>query len=67
VALALDKDGAFHYVASREDIQSGRQMYKLVARGQTGAVLAERKVAIGLSKIAKDAGLEPPGPSAACR
>ena len=66
VALTLDKDGAFHYVASREDIRSGRQMYKLVARGQTGAVLAERKVAIGLTKIAKDAGLEPPRPGAAC-
>jgi hypothetical protein len=67
VALVLDKDGAFHYVASRQDIRSGRQMYKLVARGQTGAVLAERKIAMGLPKNAKDAGLEPPRPGAACR
>jgi hypothetical protein len=67
VALTLDQDGAFHYVASREDIRSGRQMYKLVARGQTGAVVAERKVAIGLTKIAKDAGLDPPRPGAGCR
>jgi hypothetical protein len=66
VPLSMDKHGAFNYVASSEDIRRGRQLYKLVARGQTGTVLAERKVAIGLTRIAKDAGLEPPRPREAC-
>ena len=60
--LTLDSDGAFNYVAGREKLEKGAVPYKLIARGATGTILAERDVAIGLSHNAKKAGQTPPRP-----
>jgi len=67
VALPLDGDGAFHHVVGRDEIRNGKQQYKLIARGTRGELLAERVVAIGLPRNAKNAGLEAPRPKASCR
>lgn len=66
VALPLDEDGAFHHVIGREQIQSGKQQYKLIARGARGELLAERRVALNQPLNAKKAGLEAPRPGDAC-
>jgi hypothetical protein len=67
VALPLDGDGAFHHVVGRDEIRNGKQQYKLIARGTRGELLAERVVAVGLPRNAKNAGLEAPRPKASCR
>ena len=66
VALPLDEDGAFNHVIGREQIQNGKQQYKLIARGARGELLAERTVAVNLPLNARKAGLEPPRPGHVC-
>jgi hypothetical protein len=64
--LSLDQDGAFNHAVGREQIKNGEQPYKLVARASGGAVLAQRILLVGLTRNAKDAGLEAPRPKRAC-
>jgi hypothetical protein len=65
--LPLDEDGAFNYVAGHEQIEKGQLQWKLIARGAGGEVLAEREVAIGLTRNAKNAGHAVPVPKRDCR
>jgi hypothetical protein len=64
--LELDSDGAFNYVAGKDKIENGVLPFKLIARGTQGTILAERDVAIGLTRSAKEAGLAAPRPAKAC-
>jgi hypothetical protein len=66
VALPLDKHGVFHHVVGRDEIRSGKQQYKLIARGASGEVLVERRIAGNQPKNARDAGVEPPRPKESC-
>jgi hypothetical protein len=65
--LTLDEDGAFNYVAGREKIKKGAMQYKLIARDESGQVLAERVISIGLTLNARTAGRPIPQPKPDCR
>lgn len=59
-------DGAFMHVVGKNSIRRGIVPYKVIARGQTGAIVQEQEVSVGLPARGKAAGLSEPQPLAEC-